>query len=73
VRGSLHRTGPLLRNVLRKGSGRRMIVVLWLLPLLLAITAFPRWPYSRQWGYMPSAGLLLVALLILGMHLNYMI
>jgi Protein of unknown function (DUF3309) len=50
-----------------------MIVVLWLLPLLLAIAAFPRWPYSRQWGYLPSAGLLLVALLILGMHLNYMI
>jgi hypothetical protein len=50
-----------------------MIVVLWLLPLLLAIAAFPRWPYSLQWGYLPSAGLLLVALLILGMHLNYMI
>lgn len=50
-----------------------MIVALWLLPLLLAIAAFSRWPYSRQWGYLPSAGLLLVALLILGMHLNYMI
>lgn len=50
-----------------------MIVALWLLPLLLAIAAFPRWPYSREWGYLPSAGLLLVALLVLGMHLNYMI
>ena len=50
-----------------------MIVALWLLPLLLAIAAFPRWSYSRQWGYVPSAGLLLVALLVLGMHLNYMI
>jgi hypothetical protein len=50
-----------------------MIVALWLLPLLLAIAAFPRWPYSRQWGYLPSAGLLLVALLALAMHLNYMI
>lgn len=50
-----------------------MIVALWLLPLLLAIAAFPRWPYSRQWGYLPSAGLLLVALVILGMHLHYMI
>lgn len=50
-----------------------MIVALWLLPLLLAVAAFPRWPYSREWGYVPSAGLLLVALLILAMHLNYMI
>jgi hypothetical protein len=50
-----------------------MNVALWLVPLLLAIAAFPRWPYSRQWGYVPSAGLLLVALLVLGMHLKYMI
>ncbi len=50
-----------------------MIVALWLLPLLLAIAAFPHWPYSRRWGYVPSAGLLLVALLVLAMHLNYMI
>jgi Protein of unknown function (DUF3309) len=50
-----------------------MIVLLWLFPLLLGIAAFPRWPYSRQWGYVPSAGLLLVALLVLAMHLNYMI
>jgi hypothetical protein len=50
-----------------------MIVSLWLVPLLLAAVAFPRWAWSRQWGYVPSAGLLLVALLVLAMHLNYMI
>jgi hypothetical protein len=50
-----------------------MITVLWLMPLLLAAAVFPRWPYSRQWGYVPAAGLLLVALLVLVMHLNYMI
>jgi hypothetical protein len=50
-----------------------MIVALWLVPLLLAAIAFPRWPWSREWGYLPSAGLLLVALLVLGMHLHYMI
>ena len=27
-----------------------MIVALWLVPLLLAAAAFPRWPYSRQVG-----------------------
>ncbi|HEY2002166.1 MAG TPA: DUF3309 family protein [Acidobacteriaceae bacterium] len=50
-----------------------MIVALWLVPLLLAAAAFPRWPYSRKWGYVPSAGLLLVALLVLAMHLHSMI
>ena len=50
-----------------------MIAVLWLVPALLAIVAFPRWPWSRQWGYLPSAGLVLVALIVLAMHLNYMI
>jgi hypothetical protein len=50
-----------------------MIVTLWLAPLLLAVAAFPLWPYSRQWGYTPSGGLVLVALLVLWMHLNYMI
>ena len=50
-----------------------MIATLWLAPLLLAVVAFPRWPYSRQWGYLPSGGLVLVALLVLCMHLNYMI
>ena len=47
-----------------------MIVALWLVPLLLAAAAFPRWPWSRQWGYVPAAGLLLVALLVLLMHLE---
>ena len=50
-----------------------MIVLLWLVPLLLAAAAFPLWPWSRQWGYVPSIGLLVVALLILVMHMNYMI
>jgi Protein of unknown function (DUF3309) len=50
-----------------------MIVALWLVPVLLAVAAFPRWPWSRQWGYLPSAGLLVAALLVLVMHLNYMI
>jgi hypothetical protein len=50
-----------------------MIVALWLGPLLLAAASFPRWPYSSQWGYTPSAGLLLIALLVLWMHLSYMI
>jgi hypothetical protein len=57
-----------------------MIVALWLVPLLLAAAAFPRWPrrfgrqpWTREWGYVPSAGLLLVSLLVLSMHWKYMI
>ena len=50
-----------------------MIVALWLAPLLLAVAAFPRWSWSRQWGYVPAAGLLFVALLVLLMHWKYMI
>jgi hypothetical protein len=50
-----------------------MIIALWLVPLLLAAVTFPRWPYSRKWGYVPSASLLLIAILVLLMHLNYMI
>ncbi len=50
-----------------------MIVALWLVPLLLAAASFPRWPYSLRWGYTPCAGLLLIAMLVLLMHLNYMI
>jgi Protein of unknown function (DUF3309) len=50
-----------------------MITALWLAPLLLAIAVFPRWPYSRAWGYVPAAGLVLTALLVLGLHLLYVI
>jgi hypothetical protein len=50
-----------------------IVTALWLVPLLLAILAFPRWPWSRQWGFVPTLGLLFVALAILVMHLNYMI
>lgn len=50
-----------------------MIVALWLVPLFLAAASFPRWPYCRRWGYTPFAGLLLIAMLVLLMHLTYMI
>jgi hypothetical protein len=45
--------------------------VLIVVVLLLLIGAFPRWGYSRGWGYYPSSGLglvlvVLVVLLLLG-------
>jgi hypothetical protein len=50
---------------------------LWLglcaVPLLLAVVALPFWPWSRSWGYVPSAGLLLLALMVLLLHINYIV
>ncbi len=48
-----------------------MITILVVVLLLLALGAFPSWPYSRSWGYYPSGGLglvvlILVVLLLLG-------
>ncbi|MDP3084693.1 MAG: DUF3309 family protein [Rubrivivax sp.] len=32
--------------------------------ILMLIGAIPRWPHSRNWGYGPSGGLGLVALVV---------
>jgi len=42
--------------------------MLWLLLVILLLAALfsvPSWPYSRGWGYYPSGGLGLVALVML--------
>jgi Protein of unknown function (DUF3309) len=39
--------------------------VLIVLLILALIGAFPRWDYSREWGYWPSGGLGLVLLIVL--------
>jgi hypothetical protein len=48
-----------------------MITILLIVVLLMAVGAFPAWPYSTGWGYYPSGGLglvlvVLVILLVLG-------
>jgi len=48
--------------------GTVLLVVL----ILLLLGALPTWPHSRQWGYYPSGGigmiaLILVVLLVLGL------
>ena len=40
--------------------GTILIVVL----ILMLVGAFPSWPHSRSWGYMPSGGLGLVLLIL---------
>ena len=41
--------------------GTVLLVVL----VLMLIGAFPRWPYSREWGYYPSGGLGLVVVIVI--------
>jgi low affinity Fe/Cu permease len=33
--------------------------------VLTLIAVFPAWPYSRKWGYYPSAGVSIVLLILL--------
>ena len=43
--------------------GTILIIIL----LLLLLGAFPRWPYSRGWGYGPSGlfGILIIIIVVL--------
>jgi hypothetical protein len=44
-----------------------MGLLLMIVLILLLLGAFPRWPYSREWGYGPSSliGIILIVLLVL--------
>ena len=39
--------------------------ILLILLILILVGALPTWPHSRRWGYYPSGGLGLVALILL--------
>ncbi len=41
--------------------GTVLLVVL----ILVLVGALPSWPYSRNWGYYPSGGLGLVAIILI--------
>lgn len=38
--------------------------ILLILLILLLVGAFPTWPHSRSWGYLPSGGIGLVLLIV---------
>jgi Protein of unknown function (DUF3309) len=42
-----------------------MGIILLVILILLLIGAFPRWPYSRSWGYWPSGGIGTILLIVL--------
>lgn len=38
--------------------------ILLIVLILMLVGAFPSWPHSRNWGYMPSGGLGIVLLVV---------
>ena len=42
-----------------------MNTILILVLLLLLVGALPTWPYSSNWGYYPSGGLGIVAIVLI--------
>ena len=39
--------------------------ILLIVLILLLVSALPAWPYSRKWGFFPSGGIALVAVILL--------
>jgi uncharacterized protein DUF3309 len=50
-----------------KGELAMLGILLIILLVILALAAFPTWPYSSDWGYVPSGlfGVLLVVVIVL--------
>ncbi len=42
-----------------------MRTILLILLILLLIGALPTWPYSSNWGYFPSAGVIILLIIVL--------
>jgi Protein of unknown function (DUF3309) len=62
-----------LRHQLGKAKrGKHMLVTILLVVLVMMLLGvLPKWPHSRQWGYVPSSGvglilIVVVILLLLG-------
>lgn len=50
-----------------------MLTALCVVLALIAVAAWPAWPHSRAWGYVPAAGVVFVLLCLIAMHLLNMI
>src|SRR5258708_38552671 len=46
-------------------GGQRMGLILLIILVLLLFGSFPRWGYSRNWGYGPSGGVGLILVIVL--------
>jgi hypothetical protein len=49
----------------RKDYSMSLGLILLIVLILLLVGAFPRWGYSRSWGYGPTGGLGLVLIIVL--------
>jgi hypothetical protein len=49
----------------RKGLAMTLGTILLVVLILFLLGAFPRWEYSRNWGYGPSGGIGLVLVIVL--------
>jgi hypothetical protein len=47
-----------------------MVTILIVVVVLMLLGALPAWPHSRNWGYGPSGGLGLIALVLLLLFLS---
>lgn len=47
-----------------------MSTVLLIILVLLLLGAFPAWPHSRSWGYMPSGVLGIIVIIVLVLMLS---
>jgi len=50
---------------LLKESVMSVVTILFIVLILMLVGAFPTWPHSRGWGYMPSGGVGLVLLILI--------
>jgi len=46
-----------------------LATVLLLLLILMLVGAFPTWPHSRSWGYVPSGGIGVVLVIVVALWL----
>ena len=44
-----------------------MLTLFFIVLLIAALLSVPSWPYSRGWGYYPSGGLSIIAVVLLVM------
>ena len=49
------------------------MILLAALLVLFLIGSLPAWPYSRQWGYYPSAGIGIILLILLLLLVNHVV
>ena len=47
-----------------------MVLAALVVLLVLALSAIPAWPYSREWGYYPSSALTVALLIVLALVLT---